>query len=253
MAFLDPVFNPVFLPLLNLSPVLGLLLLSFLISLLVTYAYKWLTNQTLMKELKEKQTDFQKKMKELRSSPEEMLKVQKEAMKVNMEYMKHSFKPTLFTMLPILLIFGWMAGHLAFEPIYPQEAYSVTAFFKEGLVGNAMLIADENTEIVGPSELPITSGSVTWALKSSEGSHLLTVKMGTIEQSKKVLISKELKYEDAVSLFDHSDITQIKLNYKDLKPLGTFSLFGWHPGWLGIYIILSLIFSIALRKVLKIY
>lgn len=253
MAFLDPVFNPVFLPLLNLSPILGLLLLSFLISLLVTYAYKWFTNQTLMKELKEKQTDFQKKMKELRSHPEEMLKVQKEAMKVNMEYMKHSFKPTLFTMLPILLIFGWMAGHLAFEPIYPQEAYSVTAFFKEGLTGNVTLVVDEGTEFVGVNTQAISKDGVTWAVKSSEGSHLLKVQMGTIEQSKKVLISKELKYEDAVSLFDHSDITQIKINYKDLKPLGTFSLFGWHPGWLGIYIILSLIFSIAMRKVLKIY
>ena len=253
MAFLDPVFNPVFLPLLNLSPILGLLLLSFLISLLVTYAYKWLTNQTLMKELKEKQTDFQKKMKELRSNPEEMLKVQKEAMKVNMEYMKHSFKPTLFTMIPILLIFGWMAGHLAFEPIYPQEAYSVTAFFKEGLTGNATLIVDEGTELVGVSTQPISLEGVTWALKSREGSHLLKVQMGTIEQSKNVLISKELKYEDAVSLFDHSDITQIKINYKELKPLGTFSLFGWHPGWLGIYIILSLVFSISLRKLLKIY
>jgi uncharacterized membrane protein (DUF106 family) len=36
-------------------------------------------------------------------------------------------------------------------------------------------------------------------------------------------------------------------------PLGAFSLLGWHPGWLGTYIILSLIISLLLRKVMKVY
>jgi len=101
MAFLDPILNPVLLPLLNWSPFWGICLVAFIISLLITLAYKLFTNQNEVKRLKEEQKEFQKRIKELRQNPEEMMKVQKDAMKKNMEYMKHSFKPTLITMLPI--------------------------------------------------------------------------------------------------------------------------------------------------------
>src|SRR3989338_8107579 len=130
MAFLDPIFNPWLLPLLEWHSFIGILLIAFFISVLVTVVYKYTTNQVEMKRMKDQQKEFQEKMKSMRDKPEEMMKVQKEAMKVNFEYMKQSFKPTLITMLPILLIFGWMAGHLSNELIHPGESYSITVFFK---------------------------------------------------------------------------------------------------------------------------
>ncbi len=253
MAFLDPVFDPILQPLINLSPFWAIIILAVVVSLLITLVYKLATDQKKMKDMKEKQKDYQKKMKELRSNPEEMMKVQKEAMKLNMEYMKSSFKPTLITMIPILLIFGWMAGHLSFEPIYPGETYSVSAEFLEGVKGEAELIADQGTELISPAEQEIVEGKANWKLKSSNGEHFLTVKVDDVEESKKVLITKELKTEEAVTIFQHSDIKQITINYNKLRPLGTFEIFGWQPGWLGLYIIFSLVFSMVLRKLLKIY
>jgi uncharacterized membrane protein (DUF106 family) len=250
---LDPVLNPVLQPLLNASPFWGIVILSLVISLIITIIYKYVTDQTKMKALKDKQKDFQKRIKELRSNPPEMMKVQKEAMSTNMEYMKHSFKPTLFTMIPILLIFGWMAGHLSYEPIYPGEMYSVTASFGEGIVGEAELIPTAGTILESDAIQTITAGMITWNLKSDAGEHLLTVKKGETEQNKAVLITTELKTEDALSVYEHSEIKQVQINYNKLKPLGSYSIFGWHPGWLGLYIIFSLVFSIGLRKVMKIY
>ncbi len=256
MSFLDPVLNPVLQPLLNASPVLVVIGVSFLVSVLITLVYKYMTNQADMKQLKDQQKEFQKRMKELRSNPDEMMKVQKEAMKANMEYMKHSLKPTLVTMLPIILIFTWMAGHMSFEPIYPGEVYSVTAAFKEGAGGKAELQADDGTTLLSEPKQEIKDGSVTWNLKSTDGNHVLTVKLGEAQQQKKVLITKELKYEEQVSLYKHSDVERITVNYNKLKPLGpdfTVPLFNWQPGWLGIYFIFSIVFSLGLRKLLKIY
>jgi len=253
MAFLDPVFDPIFLWLLNLSPFWGLFVLALFISIIVTLVYKFFTNQTEMKRLKDQQKEFQQKMKDLRSNPEEMMKVQKEAMKTNMEYMKHSFKPMLITMIPVLLIFGWMAGHLSYEPIYPGETYSITAYFKEGVTGNATLMADEKTTLIDPAEQTIINKQVTWNLKGEEGKHTLSVRLGTTEQNKTVLIAKDLTAEEALSMYAHSDIEKIQINYKALKPLGNLSLFGWHPGWVAIYIVLSMIFSLGLRKIFKLY
>src|SRR3989338_2401386 len=157
MSFLDPVLNPVLGPLLTKSPLLLIILVSLVISVIITVAYKFLTDQNEMKRLKEQQKEFQKRMKELRQHPEEMMKVQKEAMKSNMDYMKHSLKATLITMLPIILIFSWMAGHLSFEPIYPGESYSVTAAFAKGVTGEAELVADSGTELLSEAKQGISS------------------------------------------------------------------------------------------------
>ncbi len=253
MSFLDPVLNPVLLPLLNWNPALLIVLVSLVISLIITVVYKFATNQTEMKRLKEKQKEFQKQMKELRSNPEEMMKVQKEAMKSNMDYMKHSLKSTLITMLPIILIFSWMAGHLSFEPIYPGETYSVTATFAKGVTGDTELVPDLGTELSSDAKQEIMNGEVTWRMKSTEGEHNITVKSGEISQQKKVLITKELEYEPQFSTFKNSDIEKITINYNKLKPLGGLSIFGWLPGWLAIYFISSIVFSLGLRKLFKVY
>ncbi len=255
MTFLDPVFNPVFLPLLHFNVFLGIIVFSALITFLVTLGYKYFSNQGEMKRLKERQKEFQAEMKALRDKPEEMMKVQKEAMSVNFEYMKHSFKPMLITMLPVLIIFSWMAGHLSFEPIYPGESYSVTAVFKEGLVGKAVISVSEGTEVLNGVEQEIKEGKATWSLRSAkEGEYTVKVKQGTVEQSRTVLVSKELKVADALNVFSHSDIEQINVNYAKLKPLGDKAvLFGWYPGWLAWYLVFSILFSIGLRKVMDVY
>ncbi len=262
MAFLDPVLNPVLQPLLDMSPFWGIIILALIITLIITLAYKFFTNQNEMKRLKDQQKEFQKRMKELKDKPEEMMKIQKEAMKANLEYMKHSFKVTLITFIPIILIFGWMNGHLTYEPIFPGEIYSLSASFNEGIKGEAELIVDSGTEFsldenvgkLSTAKQEIANSQATWFLRSEEGEHFLRVKMNDAEQSKKVLITKKLRYEEPLSVYEHSPIKQIMINYNKLKPLGKdISLFGWRPGWLGLYIILSLIFSLGLRKLLNIY
>ncbi len=255
MTFLDTIFNPVFLPLLEMNVFVGIIILSALITLLVTLGYKYFSNQDEMKRLKERQKESQAQMKALRDKPEEMMKVQKEAMSVNFEYMKHSFKPMLITMLPVLIIFSWMAGHLSYEPIYPGDSYSVTAVFKEGLVGKAMISVGEGTEVLSAKEQEIKDGKVTWLLRSGkEGEYTIKVTQGTVEQSRNVFVSKELNVADALMVFSHSDIEQINVNYAKLRPLGDKAvLFGWYPGWLAWYLIFSIVFSIGLRKVMKVY
>ncbi|MDP3990010.1 MAG: EMC3/TMCO1 family protein [archaeon] len=256
MGFLDSILNPVLLPLIDFNPFWGLLIISFFISLFITFVYKKVTDQNEMKRLKDSQKDFQRRMKEATSNPSAMKSIQKEAMEVNMKLMKHSFKPTLYTILPLLLIFGWMSAHLAFEPIYPGEQYGVTASFSEG-VSEAMVVVDEGTELISEAKQEVT-GAATWKLKSTEGEHFITVKSGDEEQTKKVLITTNLRYEEPISLYgdlktNPTKITAIQINQNTLKPLGETEIFGWRPGWLGIYILSSLIFSIVLRKLLKVY
>ncbi|MBI4447344.1 DUF106 domain-containing protein [Candidatus Woesearchaeota archaeon] len=92
----------------NLGEPYGLIIISFILTLIVTLAYKFFTDQKLMKELKEEMKALQKEVKELKDHPEKMMEAQKKAMEKNMKYLMHSMKPTLITFIPIILIFGWL-------------------------------------------------------------------------------------------------------------------------------------------------
>lgn len=254
MAFLDPVLNPVLLPLAVKSPLLVIILVSLVMSLLVTLIYKFFTNQPEMKRLKEQQKEHQKRMKELRSNPEEAMKLQKEMMKPTMEMFRHSMKAMFVSTILAVLFLPWMYGHLAYDPIKPGETYSVTASFTKGVTGDAELIPDKGTELLSEAKQPITDREVTWRLKSAAaGEHALTVKTGETEQVKSVLVSTELDSGKPVELYKKSDIEKITINYQKFTPLGEVSVLGWQPGWLGIYIITSIIFSLGLRKLLKVH
>ncbi len=257
MAFLDPVLNPLIQPLLNYNPFWAVFVLALVISIIVTLAYKVFTNQDEMKRLKERQKEFSKKMKTLRDNPSEMMKVQKEAMSVNMEYMKHSFKVMLITMLPILLIFGWMNVNLGYEPIMPGQEFVVSATFAKGVTGEALIESGAGSEVVGEASRVI-GDEVAWRVKGELGTHTLKVKVGDDVVSKEVLISETWGYIEPLEKYKDSKIESVMVEQNELRPLnhlvsGELALFGWQPGWLGIYIILSIIFSIGLRKLFKVY
>lgn len=101
----ESLLNPIFGPLLKLPPLWAIIIISLVIAILITLVYKWMTDQHLMKSLKDDIKKFQKEMKELKHEPQKVMAIQKKAMQTNMKYMMHSMKPTLVTFLPIILIF----------------------------------------------------------------------------------------------------------------------------------------------------
>ena len=94
--------------LINWSPLAGLLVISFLLTLLISLSYKFLTDQKLMKDHKDEIKELQKELKSLKDNPEKMMAKQKELMEKNLKMMKHNFKPMLFTFIPLIIIFGWL-------------------------------------------------------------------------------------------------------------------------------------------------
>src|SRR3989344_634911 len=105
----DNFFDLVFGWVIVINPVFGVAFVSFILTLIITLSYKYLTDQLLMKSLKDDIKILQKKLKELKDNPTKVMEVQKEAMEKNMKYMMHSLKPTIITFLPLILIFGWLS------------------------------------------------------------------------------------------------------------------------------------------------
>ena len=92
------------------QPALFIIIASLLIAGLITLIYKYTSNQKEMKRLKEELKALQGQMKENKGDAGKMMEVQKDLARKNLEYMSHSFKPMIFTFVPVILIFWWLGA-----------------------------------------------------------------------------------------------------------------------------------------------
>ena len=249
MAYFD-FLNIIFAPLLKLPLLWAVVILSFIVSLIIILITKYTTDQSLMKKLKDDIKEHQKQIKELKNEPAKVMEVQKKTMELNMKYMMHSLRPTIITFIPIILIFGWMSSTFAFDSIKPQQEFSVTVFFGKNTNGEAEMIVTEGLTAVGNNTKKIENGMATWTLKGVEGEHLIEFFYNDEKQQKNILITNNEKYIEPIKKMSNSQIKSIQINYVPKKIL---NIFGWKLGWLGTYIVFSIIFTMALRKVMKVY
>jgi len=250
MVFAE-ILDPVMSPLLSLDPLFAVGLVSLVVSVIITVIYKYTTNQSLMKDLKGEMKEFQKEIKELRDKPEQAMKVQKEMMQTNMKYMSHSFRSTLFTMLPIILIFGWMNVNFAYEPINPDEPFAVNLNFAKNAYGNISVTTPEGIEIVGEGIQEIKDGKTTFVFKGTEGTYIegnaLKFDYNGGPAFKDVIITTGQGYTEKTKK-GSGHLKNIDMDYKKKIILPVLN---W--GWLGAYIIFSIIFSMTIRKWMKVY
>ena len=254
-SLLDPILKP----LLAMHPALAIGIIALIISLLVVLVYKKFTDQDLMKRLKDEIKELQTEMKTLKDQPEQMMKVQKRAMETNMKYMMKSFKPTLVTFIPIIIIFGWLNAHFAFAPIIMGEDFSVTIDVTEGLTGEVSLVVPEGLSLLngGESSKEIYESKVIWFLRGDQfGEYNLAFSYNDKEYVKDVVIVEgpsEREYAPPVKVLKKELLKKITVSNDKMTPFGDFAIFGYRPGWLMTYIFFSLVFSLGLRKWLKVY
>jgi uncharacterized membrane protein (DUF106 family) len=246
----ENLLNPIFGPLLQLPPFWIVLIISLAIAVLITLVYKWMTDQHLMKSLKEEIKGFQKQMKEFKEDPKKVMEIQKRAMQTNMKYMMHSMKPTLITFIPIIIIFSWLNANLAFMPIMPEQEFTVGAEFQSGISGDVELIITEGIELLSNASQEIKDGKAEWVLKGKEGEYILEYKYEDRAYPRELLITSKQSYKEPVKKVNDDVVKVLETKHEKTIPL---QIFGWKIGWLGTYIIFSIIFSMSLRKILKLH
>jgi len=245
------ILDPVFRPIAGLGPFWATLIISFLISLLITVIYKYTTDQAMMKNLKDTMKRLQQEAKASRSDPAKMMRINKETMEKNMSYMMHSLKATLYTFIPIILIFSWLNVNMAYEPIQPGMNFDTNMYLKEGVKGSVRLDAPGFEAVSGNLTQEILNNKVGWTLKSGkEGIYTLAYSLENKDYFTEVLIKKDMGYKMPMKMIKDGIVNYIEVVHKKIIVM---NLFGWKVGWLGGYIIFSLIFSLGLRKLMKVY
>uniref|UniRef100_A9AAR8 DUF106 domain-containing protein n=1 Tax=Methanococcus maripaludis (strain C6 / ATCC BAA-1332) TaxID=444158 RepID=A9AAR8_METM6 len=114
--------DAIFLPMVQtMDPAIFIFVTALLVSFIINLATKLLVNQNRMAELKNELQEFQVKAKKASKDPELMAELQKEQQKMmtmQMEMMKMSFKPMIYTWVPIIIIFAYLRHVYDFGGIY---------------------------------------------------------------------------------------------------------------------------------------
>ena len=240
-------------PLLNLGPFWAVFILSLVLSLIIILIYKYATNQKEMKRLKDEIKEMQKKLKEHRGDPKKLMEINKLMMDKNMKYTMHSMRATLITFIPVIIIFGWLNSHLGYVPLYPGNEFGMSLIFKNS-AGNVTIDPPQGINVVDNVTKNIYNDKVEWRLNGTSGEYLILFHYnnGTFNKTyqKKIIITSDYEYEKPLDKVRDSHLGSIIV---DQKPLIVMRLGRFKIGWLGTYIIFSLIFSLVLRKIFKVY
>lgn len=118
-AIIDSIFNFLFGWAVAISPLVGIIFVSFVLSLLSTLSWKYLTDQILLKELREKTKALHAQVKNNKDNPAKLKEINSKMAKENLESLKlqykQSIKPMIATLIPFAFAFSWIRNNSAFQ------------------------------------------------------------------------------------------------------------------------------------------
>lgn len=237
-------FNPIFYPLIAINDIFAIAVMALFVSFIVALAQKRFTDQALMKQIKLDLKSLQAKMKTHRKNPEKMLKIQGELLEKQKIYMFQSFRPMLITIIPIMIIFTWIALHLAYMPLEPNESFTATAILKKDaevtLFSETLLIQSNATQTS-------VNQTVSWIVSGEAGVHQLIYSVGGENITQSVLISENLEYKRPTLRVRSDVFHSVVLDNEPRR--GRVNLYFFQvPSMFIIYILFSIVFSIIIRR-----
>lgn len=263
------IFEIIFFPFRNMSPWIGMILISFLTALLMLFVFRFTSNQQGIKNVKNKIKAHLLEFRLFKDSLNILLKAQGKILRYNLKYIGYSAKPLLVMIIPLILILIQLNLWFGYNSITPGQKAVLKAELEmnQSLLDTEFKIETSSGLVVETAPLRIEEkGEVNWRLHIKEaGIHELTltvngqriVKQVAVAQSPLCKISPvrirrnfmgELFNPGEAPLPGNIPIKSVEITY----PSRSMNLFGWRIHWIIVYFTLSIIFGFAFKGVFKI-
>lgn len=105
------VLDPTFGALMNWNLNIGFIIVIGLFTAITLLLQKYVTDQNLLKTIKEEQKIIQAELKLCRDNPEKQMELSKKSMELQMKAMPITMKPVIYTTIPFILSFRWFADY----------------------------------------------------------------------------------------------------------------------------------------------
>jgi len=258
-------FDLLFLPFRSFNPWAGMVFISLLTGLLMLLIYRWTSNQTGIRRVKDK---IKAHLLELRLYKDNMgvtMKAQGQILKANLRYLGLNLKPLLVMIIPLILILAQLNLWFGSEPLTVGKPALVKIRVGPNvdITGTEFSIKAPDAILVETSALRIDEQKeINWRVKpAAAGRFNLIIQAGDKSYEKTVIVDgrklqkvsplrvkrgiwDELLYPGEKPLPGDGQIRTIEVVHSGKR----LSLFGLRLHWLVAYLLLSIVFGFALKK-----
>ncbi len=268
-SVLGKIFEIIFFPFRNMSPWIGMILISFLTALLMLFVFRFTSNQQGIKNVKNKIKAHLLEFRLFRDSLNISLKAQGKILRYNLKYISYTAKPLLVMIIPLILILIQLNLWFGYSSLTPGQKAILKAELKmdRSLLDTEFKIESSSGFVVETMPLRIEDkGEVSWRLQTEEpGVHELAlivdgqriVKQVAVAQSPLSKISPvkirrnfidEVFNPGEAPLPGNIPVISVEIKY----PSQSMNLFGWRIHWIIVYFALSIIFGFTFKGVFKV-
>ena len=110
-------FDPSLGVLLDWNVVIGLLIITGILNFGTTLLHKYVTDQNLLKQIREEQKIVNEEMKLYRSDPTKSVELSKKSMELVFKTMPITMRPVAYTAIPFILLIRWFGDYFKENPV----------------------------------------------------------------------------------------------------------------------------------------
>lgn len=260
-------FDLVCLPFADLHPLWGLTTLSVLTGIIMLLVFRVTSDQAAIRNVKKRIKAHFLEIRLFKDDLGLMLEAQKNVLKHNLTYMRHSLKPMLFLLVPVVLIMIHLSLWFDSSPLKKGETAIVKLKFREEAPFNAdvSLRVPEGVLLETPPVRIQAEREICWRIKALEkGTYQLEVMLNPGKVTKALVVSDQLArlsakrvsknifqralYPGEKSLPKNTGIEFIEIKYPSIS----YHVFGWNIHWLVIFFVVSIAAGFLLKRLFNV-
>lgn len=162
-------FDIILAPFARLHPLVGLLVVSAVTGVVMLWIFGKTSNQAMISATKSKLRAYIMEMWLFRNSPAVMFRAIGNVVRYNIQYLRHSLRPIVFLIIPVLFIMVQLGIRYAHEPLAPGETTVVTVTLADGVratEADVALEAPDGLRVVSPPLRMNATGEIEWKLQA---------------------------------------------------------------------------------------
>ena len=278
MSFVNAVLRPAFelalSPFRDLSPILGLVVVSLLTAIAMLVIFKRTSNQDGIAAVKRR---IHASLFEIRLFNDDLgaiLRAQMEILRHNLTYLRLSAAPMLWTLPPLILVIAQLQFHYGYQGLEVGKSTLLKvelqtagddASWQEAPRPSLSLQTPAGMRVETPGVWIPSLSEMDWRVRpENPGDYTIDVILDGQSYSKSVTVSdnvvlrspsrlargflNQLLYPAEAALPAASPIRSITVTY----PEADVSVLGWPLHWMIVYFVLAIAFAFALRNTFKV-
>lgn len=268
-SILNGFFDLLLSPLAYMNPFWPLCAMSLLTGIIMLIVFRFTSSQEGIRRSKDRIKAHLLEVRIFKDNLRILLSAQKHLLIANTKYLMYVLVPVLVMAIPVSAILIQLNGWFGYEPLRVGDTAVVNVYVRDdarGALGSLRIEAEPGLLIETPPVRVFSKGEISWRIRAvREGRHAVRItESGSVIRKEVVVFDRRLsrvtpRIAEAsfINTFMNAGEAQIPRTIpvrqiEVVYPQRQIHVFGWRIHWLVIFFILSIAFSFAFKRVLKV-